>query len=112
MLVGVKTRARKLTSLLTALALAIQVVLPGGLFNFGLSPAMAATNTYHFTTASSYSVGDDLTVADTYVSTNLLMSASADSMDSNGPTTDLVETDTAGRVLGAIGEYPDRKSVV
>ncbi|OGB74080.1 hypothetical protein A2V68_02530 [candidate division Kazan bacterium RBG_13_50_9] len=96
----VQDRFKRFISHSTTAALILQMVLVGGLFNSGILPAWAdESQTWHFTASGDYDIGVGVTVADTYAFSNLEYTPASDNLDSYGPTTDLVETDTAGRIL-------------
>ena len=94
---------KRLVSLTATIALVIQTIVPGGLFSWPTGRALAATNSWDFTTSSNYTVGDDITIMDGYASIDLSFGTSTDNMDNlYDAVTDVVETATAGRVLAAV----------
>ncbi|RLC37320.1 hypothetical protein DRH29_02415 [candidate division Kazan bacterium] len=101
---NLQVKLKRVTSVIATVALVLQGFLPGGFLN--IQPARAATGTWHFTDPNNYTLGNGTVVGDTYAFARLDLTASSDDLDSHGPTTDLIETDTAGRILAGVGEWP------
>lgn len=97
---------RRVLAVLVTAVLVIQSFLPTSFL--GVSPARAAdTHTWHFTDPLDYAIdggaGNFATVMDTYAILDLTFAASEDNLGSAGPTTDVIESTTAGRILAAVG---------
>lgn len=96
-------RSRRIVTVLATVALVIQSFWPGSLLD--ISPAHAATGTWGLTDSGDYEAAAGITVDDTYGLSNLDFTAASDNLDGFGPTTDLVETGTAGRILAGVSVY-------
>ena len=85
-------------------ALVIQTIVPGGLFSWPASRALAATQSWDFSSASDYTSSDtSISILDGYAITDMTFNPAGDNLDSFGPTTDVIESSTAGQMLAAVG---------
>ena len=96
-------KIKRLVSYIATVALVLETLLPGGIFNWPAERAAAGTNAWDFTSAGDYTARTYASVIDHYAVNDLVFWTSSDNMDTAyGGVTDLVETDTNGRIIAAV----------
>src|SRR5680860_15467 len=103
-------KIKRVISVTATISLVLSGFLPSGFV--GSSPAHASDALWDFSDPNDYSVDwAKATVGANMAFRDVTFTAAADNLDSHGPTLDVIETDTPGRLLAGVGEWPAPYSV-